>query len=304
MILADSELCKKYQGSKIDGKTFVEQYQQDYYGQELNLEKMQEEFCIRVDPQMIKAIGSIAPVMKRCYQIIEGLDNPRYNGKQQAYYEQATQLARKELILEAQGVKIDDAEMTQLIGEIANFEISLQQEGVRYEDLEKKMVNRNQIREKIQQIKKMNPTLAKTYETVLQNIEKKEKGQEEQGLHLPNEEEMQLFLKIEFYLASNLPEVQENNAIAVYKPSLWKRFWNKWNNWKQGRKEENMQEPKEEEEEQEKQEETLRQEPEEFSNMSLEELRRTAQQLAEKIQEQERIQEQQKEDQKSMGEGE
>ena len=38
--------------------------------------------------------------------------------------------------------------------------------------------------------------------------------------------------------------------------------------------------------------------------MSLEELRRTAQQLAEKIQEQERIQEQQKEDQKSMGEGE
>ena len=148
----------------------------------------------------------------------------------------------------------------------------------------------------------MNPTLAKTYETVLQDIEKKEKGQEEQGLHLPNEEEMQLFLKIEFYLASNLPEVQENNAIAVYKPSLWKRFWNKWNNWKQGRKEENMQEPKEEE--QEKQEETLRQEPEEFSNMSLEELRRTAQQLAEKIQEQERIQEQQKEDQKSMGEGE
>ena len=238
MILADSELCKKYQGSKIDGKTFVEQYQQDYYGQELNLEKMQEEFCIRVDPQMIKAIGSIAPVMKRCYQIIEGLDNPSYNGKQQAYYEQATQLARKELILEAQGVKIDDAEMTQLIGEIANFEISLQQEGVRYEDLEKKMVNRNQIREKIQQIKKMNPTLAKTYETVLQDIEKKEKGQEEQGLHLPNEEEMQLFLKIEFYLASNLPEVQENNAIAVYKPSLWKRFWNKWNNWKQGRKEE------------------------------------------------------------------
>ena len=63
-----------------------------------------------------------------------------------------------------------------------------------------------------------------------------------------------------------------------------------------------MQGPKEEE--QEKQEETLRQEPEEFSNMSLEELRRTAQQLAEKIQEQERIQEQQKEDQKSMGEGE
>ena len=302
MILADSELCKKYQGSKIDGKTFVEQYQQDYYGQELNLEKMQEEFCIRVDPQMIKAIGSIAPVMKRCYQIIEGLDNPRYNGKQQAYYEQATQLARKELILEAQVVKIDDAEMTQLIGEIANFEISLQQEGVRYEDLEKKMVNQNQIREKIQQIKKMNPILAKTYETVLQDIEKKEKGQEEQGLHLPNEEEMQLFLKIEFYLASNLPEVQENNAIAVYKPSLWKRFWNKRNNWKQGRKEENMQEPKEEE--QEKQEETLRQEPEEFSNMSLEELRRTAQQLAEKIQEQERIQEQQKEDQKSMGEGE
>ena len=56
MILADSELCKKYQGSKIDGKTFVEQYQQDYYGQELNLEKMQEEFCIRVDPQMITSL--------------------------------------------------------------------------------------------------------------------------------------------------------------------------------------------------------------------------------------------------------
>ena len=288
MILADEDLNKKYTSKAEDELFFGGKYREDYYGQELNLEEMKKNFTARAQEDMITSIVKLAPMMKRIYQMIDEIQDPSQNGKKQYCFQQANELARRCLELDAKDLKMGDIETTQLIDEVATFEFEMMQETASYADQVKKEAARKEMREKIERIRKMNPKLAKIYEYQLQEITAEEKSQETEELQLPIEQrEIQLLAKIDFYLNANLAKEQENMQIAVYKPSLWSRFLNKLNNWKNGRKESTTQDGKQDNQQGEVEEHEQQEDPE-FSDMSLEELKSMAEKLEKAVREKEK----------------
>ena len=209
------------------------QYINNFYGSELNIEALKESYALVLDKEHIIEIQQKrVPVMKDTYQGIAKMED----GMQDEYLKRANELANQYIQLMKDKANVKAEEMTRLISSISMLEMEIGTKNNKFKERkaaeEAYKQTKDDITRKIAQIKGINPELAKQYTEELQanegvNISYRAKT----GMVSP--EEIKISNEVDFFVNANFrkenQKIQSDKSeitdMTVYKEPTKKGFW-------------------------------------------------------------------------------
>lgn len=223
---ADKEKGKVYSWERTDSDMLyshnLKEYQETFYGPELNIAAMQEQYSAVA----IQEIGKRAvisqdrdPIFDEIYLAISRT-NKRLQGR---YLEKACDISREYERLMENISTVSPKKMSDMISRVSLFEMEIKsvthQLSERQEAEQAYQEMRLKMEKKILQIEGVNPEIAKKYrEELKQNEEQDIMHRMKTGM--PSKQELASTMKVDFYINANLPKEEMADESSEPKKSM------------------------------------------------------------------------------------